>query len=626
MIVTRTGAKVFEVGHLSTIDYAPHPALGAEPARIDTRVSTTAGQSVVATGVEPAIMAEAILPMPDQDLTADYSDPAAPGIRTDGRTRLMRVVTLMVPLAVTFSLGWLGLSWFRLDGVLSITEGALVAVTVFAFYWVVLSVAAACIGLFWRPRPQVQPFRRLSVAILLPMYGEPAGVTIGNAVKLLSELTGIGKHIFSLHVLSDTRDPDRAAVEQSTLAAARRAHPGLALHYRRRAMNTDYKSGNIRDWVTMQGAGRDAMLILDADSVMGPLSVLRMADTLATEPGLGLIQTIPRVLPGQTLWQRLQSFASEVYGTNLGRGFALWTGAEGNFLGHNALVRTRAFAASAGLPHLAGPAPRGGVILSHDFVEAALIRRAGWGVRMVPEAADSFEDTPETLLGYLRRDRRWCQGNMQHLRLLTVPGLNPVSRFHLLQGAMAYLASVWWLALLILWAVPGQDGSLPYMISDNPFVPNWPDLPPVTQGALALIVGLILLGPKLLGASGHIREHGLPWSRVPGFAASVLVEIALSMLVAPALMLHQVRAVLRTLAGFDGGWMPHLAGHPTFGTLVRFHATETLLGLSLLGLVMFGPLTPWLLPVAVSLCLTIVVSWLGQRDAADAWLLRPLNR
>ncbi len=566
------------------------------------------------------------LPMPDQDLAAAFSDPAAPGIRTDRRTRLVRFLTLTGPLGVTFVLGWAGLGWFSLDGVLSLAEAAVVSVSVFAFYWVVLSVATALVGLFWRPTSQVRPLQSMTVAILLPMYGEPADTTIGNAVRLLRGLAATGRHRFSLHVLSDSRDPEHVLDERAIFAAARRQCPRLAIHYRHRAENTGFKSGNIRDWVTRSGAAHEAMLILDADSVMGPVAVLQMVDRLATEAGLGLIQTIPRVLPGHTLWQRLQSFASEVYGTNLGRGFALWTGAEGNFLGHNALVRTRAFAASAGLPHLSGPAPRGGVILSHDFVEAALIRRAGWGVRMLPEATDSFEDTPKSLPGYLRRDRRWCQGNMQHLRLLAVPGLHPVSRFHLLQGAMAYLASVWWLALLILWAGPGQGGALHDVFSANPFLPNWPDLPPVSQGALALMVGLMLLGPKLLGVMAHIRDHRLPLRRAPGFAASVLIEIALSVLIAPSLMVHQVRAVARTAAGFDGGWMPHLSGRPALRTLARFHATETGLGLALLALYALGHLTPWLTLIAVSLCLTTPLSWLVQRDPAADWLLRPLHR
>jgi membrane glycosyltransferase len=397
------------------------------------------------------------------------------------------------------------------------------------------------------------------------------------------------------------------------------------MDYRRRATNADYKSGNIRDWIVTRGHDHDAMLILDADSIMGADSVSLMADRMAVEPGLGLIQTVPRVLGGHTLWQRMQSFASEVYGTNLGRGFALWTGAEGNFLGHNALVRTRAFAASAGLPHLPGRAPRGGVILSHDFVEAALIRRAGWGVAMMPEATESFEDTPETLPGYLRRDRRWCQGNMQHLRLLATPGLHILSRFHLLQGAMAYLASVWWLARLALWAVTGPDGAHPDLFLANPLMPSWPDLPAISQTALTGIVGVMLLGPKLLGIAAHLRDRGLHGRQLPGFAASVLVELWLSVLLAPALMVHQVRAVLRTLAGFDGGWTPHLSDRPTIRILLRFHLAETVLGLALLGLCAMEQIDLWLLPIALGLVLTTPISWLVQRDLSSGWLLRPME-
>jgi membrane glycosyltransferase len=573
----------------------------------------------------PADVPDRALAMPDQDLAAPFADPAAPGLRSGTGTGILRIITLTVPLGVTLAFGWVGLGWFAVNGHLTVVEVAVVAVTVFAFYWVALSVASAILGLMWRPRAQDRPRQTVSVAILLPMYGESAEETVGHAVSLLAGLAGKSRHSFSLHVLSDTRSAPAVLIEEATIAATRMRYPFLAIGYRRRTVNTDYKSGNIRDWVRAQGGDHDLMLILDADSVMGPETVLRMVDAMAAEPGLGLIQTIPRILPGQTVWQRFQAFASEVYGTNLGRGFALWTGVDGNFLGHNALVRTSAFAACAGLPHLPGRAPRGGVILSHDFVEAALIRRAGWGVRMLPEATESFEDTPGTLLGYLRRDRRWCQGNMQHLRLIAVPGLHPVSRFHLLQGAMAYLASVWWLVLLVLWALPGEGGALPDVFRNSPLMPVWPDLPPVNQAVLMLSVGLMLIGPKLLGVVAHLRDRGIRPRLLPGFIASVLAEIALSVLIAPAMMVHQVRAVMRTLAGFDGGWMPHLSDRPGLGTLVRFHATETVLGVTILGLTSLGHLTPWLFPVAVSLCLTIPLSWLVQRDATNSWLLRPLE-
>ena len=581
---------------------------------------TFASRELVATEA-----AEPRLSMPDQSLRAAFRDPAAPGIRSRRRTQALRALVLVVPLCVTLALGWLSLGWFALDGRLTLAEGALVAVTGFAFYWVVLSVGTAILGLFWRPRPLAQPLHGLTIAILLPMYGEPADETIGNAVRLLSALQGRGRHRFALHVLSDTRDPAKAAGEAAVVTTFRRAHPGLAIAYRRRDRNKDYKSGNIRDWVETQGAAHEAMLILDADSVMGAETVLQMADALAQEPGLGLIQTVPRVLPGQTVWQGLQSFASQVYGVNMGRGFALWTGVTGNFLGHNALVRTRAFAASAGLPHLSGKAPRGGVILSHDFVEAAMLRRAGWGVRMMPEAGASFEDTPETLTGYLRRDRRWCQGNLQHLRLLATPGLHSLSRFHLLQGAMAYLSSVWWLALLVLWALPGQGGAMPDMFAQNPLLPTWPILPPVTQGAIAGLVGLMLIAPKLLGLVSHLRHHGVPRGRAPRFAGLVLAEMVVSALLAPALMVHQVRAVLRTAMGRDGGWMPHVAGRSDLVTLLRFHGMETGLGLGLVALALAGQLSLWLVPVAASLCLTVPLAALVQMPRS-AFRLRVTQR
>ena len=557
------------------------------------------------------------LVMADQDFSAPFTDPAAPGVAREPARFPARLFALGLPGLISLSVGWVSIGWFRLDGHLSVAEVVLVVGSLLAYYWVVMSFAAAVLGLLWRaPRPPAN-VPGLDVAIVLPMYGEPAEQTIGQAVRLLMSLRGRDHgHRFSLHVVSDTRDAGAVKAEGAAMTGLRQANPGLSLHYRNRSENTDFKAGNIRDWVCESGAAYEAMLILDADSLMGRDAVLVLTNALAADPGCGLVQSVARVLPGKTLWQRLQSFASQAYGTNLARGFAVWTGSTGNFLGHNAVIRTRAFAAAAGLPHLPGRRPMGGSILSHDFVEATLLRRAGWSVRILPEATASYEDTPETLQGYVRRDRRWCQGNMQHLRLLTMPGLHPLSRFHLLQGAMAYLASVWWLCLLVLWAALGEGGTITYFTEGNPFMPVWPELPAVTQGALAGFVGAILLVPKLIGIVAHLRDNGLPRGTRGRFALSVAVEVVLSVLLAPMLMVHQVRAVTRTLAGFDGGWTPHVAGRPGMGVLLRFHAVETLLGLGLLGLVAGGLLTPWLLPVAVCLALAVPLSALVACDAS----------
>ncbi len=553
--------------------------------------------------------------MPDQDFSRPFHDPDSRVLITTGQTRALRVICLVAPLVITLLPGRSALGWFALDGRLSLTEVALVCLSSFAFYWVVHSVVIAVIGLFWRPdlpTAKAQVGGPLNIAILLPMYGEAAAPTIGQAVRLLAGLSlPDARHRYSLHVLSDTRNAD----------------PALAISYRRRDENTDFKSGNIRAWVRSMGHLHDAMLVLDADSVMAPATVTALVAAMAADPGCGLIQTIPRVLPGVTLWQQMQSFASEVYGPTLGRGIAMWTGDAGNFLGHNALIRVRAFAAAAGLPHLPGKAPRGGVILSHDFVEAALMRRAGWAVRIMPAARESHEETPETLIGYIRRDRRWCQGNMQHLRLLAMPGLHPLSRFHLLQGAMGYLSSVWWLILLVLWALPAPPAADPMVWTGHALRPVWPALPAVTQAMLAGFVGLMLVAPKLIGILAYLLQDrpGPGPDRVAyvPFVATLLAEMALSVLLAPLLMVHQVRAVLSTFAGSNGGWAPHVNGQASLGVLLRFHAVETVLGAAVLVLLAFGWLTLWILPVGLGLVLAVPLSALVQMRPVAFHLFRP---
>ncbi len=566
---------------------------------------------------------DAALAMPDQDYRAPFSDPAAPGPRPRPGTGYARVLAFGVPLAASVLLVVAQARTLAegqgLAAGLSSAEILLIALTGFTFFWMALSVATACLGLVWRPAAPRGTGEPLDIAILVTMYGEPAGETVGNAARLLAGLAaGPARHRFSLHVLSDTRDPALRAAEADAVAAARRALPDARICYRWRAENTDYKAGNIRDWVTRAGGAHDAMLVLDADSVMTPEAVLLLAEAMAADPGLGLVQTVPRLRPGVTLWQCIQEFATEVYGRNLGRGFALWAGNEANYLGHNALIRTRAFAASAGLAHLPGRRPLGGAILSHDFVEAALLRRAGWGVRLMPEAAGSFEDTPETLIGYIRRDRRWCQGNMQHLRLLRMPGLHPVSRIHFLQGAMAYLSSLWWAMLLGLWAL--ADGAfgvtgLPYLAAARPIEDPDGWLGALERHAVPAMIVVALVAPKVIGLAAYIARGGISGGGGWRFAGSAAAEMVASVLLAPALMVQNVMAVLRTFAGLDGGWAPHLSGRPSFATCLRFHRTETAAGFLLLGLIAGGHVALWLLPVALCLAAAAPLSALMSADA-----------
>lgn len=563
-------------------------------------------------GDEGQIVRPAPLDMPDQRLDAPFADPSAPGVAADRATRGARLLVLGLPVLPALLVGWLAAAWLVAGPSPHVAGYFLAVMSGFAAYWLGLPLVAAVLGAIARAKlAPARPVPALKVAILLPMYGEDARETIEPAVTLLRSLTkNANGHRFCLRILSDTRDLALAQTEARVAQAAMLRWPGLDISWRRRPENRDFKSGNLRDWFRTEGHLHDAALVLDADSRMGAATVLRMADELAADPATALIQTVPRVAPGQTVWQRLQSLASEVYGRNLGRGFAVWTGTSGNYLGHNAILRTGAFARCAGLPHLPGKAPLGGVILSHDFVEAALLRRAGWGVRMLPEAEDSFEETPETLVGYVRRDARWCQGNMQHLRLLTKPGYHPMSRLHFLQGAYGFLSSPVWLVMLSVFA----------------FIPPAPALGTVgMERALLALVFVLLFAPKLVGLVAYLRRVGLPRGEGARFAASVVAENVLSFLVAPVLMVQQTRAVLATFTGRNTGWFPHAKGRPSFSLLLRLHVIETVAGIVLTALVAVGLVTPWLLLVAGCLLLAAPLSWLVQQDAPD-WLGPPAAR
>ena len=575
----------------------------------------------------PDVASSDTLLMPDQNLRRAFADAAAPGTKPAPGLWLLRAALLAFPLVLTGLLVWAYVGWFTLGGTFTPAAAALTALTAFTFFWVALSVGTAVIGLVQptvAPKPMMAKLRGIDVAILLPMYGEPAQQTIQSTVTLLKSLHAAETlHRFSLHILSDSRNPADRAEEARVVRHMQLTLPHLAIHYRWRTQNTDYKSGNLREWVTTKGHAYEGMLVLDADSIMDRATVLHLADELSLDDGAGLLQTIPRLLPGRTLWPRMQEFSAHVYGVTLGRGFSVWAGDEANFMGHNAMLRTRAFAACAGLPKLPGRRPMGGVILSHDFVEAALLRRAGWGVRLLPDLSGSFEDTPETTVGYIQRDRRWCQGNMQHLKIIGAAGLHPVSRFHLMQGAMAYLASVTWFLLLVLWVVVGDEtaNSGWRYFADGPApMTIWPDVPWITHAMIAGVILLTLLLPKMIGATDFIRRGGLKKGSFAAFAGTMALEMATSLLIAPMMMIQHLRAVIRTFAGFDTGWAPHQNGRPKLGDLFRFHAVETIAGVCLIGFAGMGYLSLWLVPTAVCLALAAPLAWVLALDA-NQWPL-----
>lgn len=562
------------------------------------------------------------LASPVQDLWRAYRDPNAPEWRPASRIWGRRAAAFLPAVATTALLGWAFADWLSTGGMWWL-EWVLLAFVVVTFFWIALAVGTATLGLFCflqrRRRPARNDPQPLRVALIVPIYNEEAAEVFGNASAMLSALRATGSaHHFELFILSDTQDAGIAMEERQAFATLRAALPqDVAIWYRRRVQNTGRKVGNIAQWLENWGGACDAMIVLDADSLMSPEALIALSDEMAADPTAGLIQSAPMVIGSDTLFGRMQQFSAAVYGTLLSEGLAAWTGSEGNYWGHNAILRTRAFAECAGLPRMPSLTGRGGLILSHDFVEAGLLRRAGWAVRFMPAITGSYEEPPATLIDYALRDRRWCHGNLQHLSLLGARGFHAVSRFHLFHGAMSYLLSPAWFGLLLIWAILGNgpDSVISYFSEENPLYPIWPEMSRMSSVLILLFMYGMLLAPKVMGAVA-LGLTDIRIARFGGstrFVLSLLTEILLSILFAPIMMVQQVVAVLRSAIGFRPIWSPQArkGGDYSALTVLKFHALETASGVLLVLGMVGGMVSLWMLPIAISLVAAVPLSMLS---------------
>lgn len=558
---------------------------------------------------------------PRQDLSRRFRDDGAPAGASDAGSAIWRMGMFLPAALATGALLWGFLAWFATGGT-TWMELALAILIGIGFFWIAFTFATVLggAGAMLRNLPlATAPVRPLDVALLVPVHEEAPWDVFGNAAAMLERMAAApGAHRYSVYVLSDTRDPNVAMQEEAAYDALRARLPDAAIWYRRRVENTDRKVGNLAQWVGQWGGRHDAMLILDADSLMSAQAIRALADEMGRDPSAGLIQSFPQLIGAATLFARSQQFANAIYGTALAEGLARWTGREGNYWGHNAIIRIAAFAASAGLPHVRDLRGRDNLILSHDFVEAGLLRRAGWSVRFLPRLRGSFEEAPPTLVDHVLRDRRWCRGNLQHLGLLGTRGLHALSRFHLFHGAVGYLLSPLWFLLLALWALIGVSSDrsvINYFSPDNPTMPNWPEMSEVNHVWLMVTMYALLLLPKLVGAAALVAS-GTSLSKLGGgrsFVGSLIVEIVLSIAYAPILMVRQTLAVSLALSGCKLDWAPQSrTGAPQpWRALLRFHWIETALGSALLLGMATGYVSFWLIPIMASLVLAVPLSRLS---------------
>lgn len=541
-----------------------------------------------------------------------------------------------ITLASTAVATWLFVWVVAGDG-FSLVDLPLAALFAVLFFWVAFSFWTATMGLaaiLGRPRRKRAAKMSPSdldqlprTAVLMPIYNEDPGSVFAGVRAMIRSLRESGTtKLFDLFVLSDTTDPDVWLEEERAWARLISELPcDVHVFYRHRAKNISRKAGNIADFCTRWGAHYPYMIVLDADSVMTADTWVEMVRRMEQDPDIGILQVPPTPVNRQSFFARIQQFAARVYGPVFLEGFALWSQCDGNYWGHNAIIRIRPFMENCDLPILPGDGPLGGEILSHDFVEAALIRRAGWKVCLAHDLEGSYEECPTTMLDYAKRDQRWCQGNMQHSKLLLAEGFHPASRLHLSMGVMSYLASPLWLLFLVL-TVLGAVAGEGWFASDAP-----------VAGAALLFTATMamLLLPKLWGViavSRHPQQvdgHG-GWKRA---LASVLLETIVSVLIAPIMMLLHSRFVISTLLGQRVGWnaQPRDDRGVSLRDATAVHLPHMLIGLAIGWIVwlLVPGLLLWLSPVLLGLVLSIPLSMLlgnvkvGRRLADWKLLLIP---
>ena len=576
-----------------------------------------------------ALPPESGLPMPAQDLWRRGDAAAHPPLR---EADFWQIGIFLLSGALAVYGGIVAYNVLIVGG-LSLLELLDLVLFQILFGWIAYALASALVGFSLSfangaEDPELNAHAPLTLplgrtAILMPIHNEEPEAVFTRLRNIDQSLRALGAdERFHLFVLSDTRDPDIQREEWSAFERLRRSsRQEDRLFYRLRRDNHGRKAGNIADWVRRFGGAYDYMVVLDADSVMEGETLLRLAGFMDQQPRTALIQTVPKLVNRTSLYGRAQQFASRLYGPMLSRGLAYTSGTAGNYWGHNAIIRVAAFAAHAGLPRLPGPRPFGGEIMSHDFVEAALLRRAGWAIRLAPGLGGSYEECPPTLPDMTVRERRWCQGNLQHLPVIAARGLHWMSRIHLAQGVLTYLMPPIWLLFLVTGAALSVQAA-------HAGVQQWDDYGLDMLNWLLAISLLSLFAPRvaaLLRALVHPHEQTL-WGHPGKLIAGVACETILSALIAPIMMTAQTIALYDIVLGRDSGWpvQRRTDGSLHWRDVALQYAPHTVFGL-VFGAVVFAAAPSdllWLTPVILGLMVSIPLVVLTSDPVLGAKLTR----
>jgi membrane glycosyltransferase len=467
-------------------------------------------------------------------------------------------------------------------------------------------------------------------AILIPISNEEVDRVVAGLVATYRSLEKTGQlDHFDFYILSDSSDPDTWVDEEIAWAGICRSLKAFSrVFYRHRRVNLKRKSGNIADFCRRWGNNYRYMVVMDADSVMAGSTLVRMVQMMERHPKVGILQTSPAAINRETPIGRIQQFANHLYGPMFAAGLHFMQLGDSHFWGHNAILRVAPFMKHCGLPSLPGKPPRGGDILSHDFVEAAFMRRAGWEVWLAYDLEGSYEEVPPTLLEELKRDRRWCQGNLQHIRLLFTKGLLSAHRALFLHGAMSYVSALLWFLFLSLSTAEAiaEAFRMPvYFPTGKALFPEWPVWQPGWALTLLSTTALLLFLPKLLSVVLIITQKG----RVRLFGGflrlllSLAMEVGFSALFAPIRMLFHSKFVFITLLGRQVGWGSQQRSDLGTGWMeaLRYHGPGMLLALIwgtalfLFNRSFFWWNTPIIIPLLLSAPLSVWSSRAGRGRA-----------
>jgi membrane glycosyltransferase len=576
---------------------------------------------------------EAPLGMPPQDLSYE-SPPRRTRSHSTAAVLFARFILLAVSLGVTVYGVYQMLQVVRFAS-MTLLQGLMIFFFAVSLGWIAFAAGSVIAGASKRrdafPDSAAGAENTLT-ALVMPIYNEDP-IRTTAALQAMAEALGRieANRVFEIVVLSDSTNADAWIRETAAIEVLRRSLSGvMPVWYRRRWRNTARKAGNVEEFVRRWGGRYDHMIVLDADSLIEAPTLLRLVQMMQADPRLGILQTAPRLIGARTFFGRLQQFAACVYGPVIARGLAAWSGDSGNYWGHNAIIRVAAFAESCGLPELQGRKPFGGHVLSHDFVEAALMRRGGWKVRMATDCAGSWEESPPSLIDVAVRDRRWAQGNLQHMKVIGAAGLSFASRMHLGIGIMSYLSSPLWLLMLgIGFALAVQSHLIrpEYFNHDFQLFPTWPRFDVELMMTLFWFSMVVLLVPKMVGlahalTSKRLRRGG---GGVIGVTASFLLEVILSALYAPVLMMIQSRHVFEVFMGRDSGWTPQRRdGSTTWSDAWHYHNRHMLLSSMTAAILWFlsPPLLAWVSPALLGLFLSVPLS----RASGSESLGRALSR